>query len=292
MAKILLGGGIVVERQYFVDTIAEADDFRLCSDFNLALTSKVINAGRMLSTHNQVYMLGTIGQDHDGEYALSELKKFKFNTGLIRKTDQLETGKVAVITNAQGVSANTVYLGANELTACPADLEKYDCFYLATSLPLDTLYQILETKPKGKPTLLDVPNKQEELDSTCFKYVDFLTPNRKEAELLTDMKINTVDQAFEAAKILQKFTKGTVVISLDIEGCVVVNSELKKFVPTPEHEPIDTTGAGDIFRGIFFNSFLKTGEILPSAKKAVKLANESTLIKGVYHSIEAVIEEV
>ena len=116
MKKILISGGIVLEHQFFVDRVPQINEVALSDQkFNFGLTSKVINAGRILAQNNHVSILGVVGKDADGKFALKELKKFGIKTNLVSSTNRDYTGQVIMQTDQAGTSATTVYLGANKL---------------------------------------------------------------------------------------------------------------------------------------------------------------------------------
>lgn len=290
MKKILLSGGIVVEQQYFVDTIPGAGEFALSQEVRTAVTSKVINGGRLLSLGFNTHFLGTVGKDTNGQLALKALEEFAFKTNLVKKTDKHRTGTVVVITNKNGESSITVNLAANLLTKA-IKIDKFDAIYTATSLPLDTLYQLVSQKQPDQILLLDVPNKHQQLDLGKLDQVDFFIPNRHETELILKRKIVTPKDALQAAKAFFQIIPTNIIITLDKDGCVIVNNNLQEHLDPLSANPIDTTAAGDIFRGVFLNSYLHhPRKIIDALEKAVKISAKSTEIQGVDKSIEVAHE--
>jgi ribokinase len=285
--RVLLAGGIVVERQFFVESIPHKNEVALATTkFNLGLTSKVINAGRMMTAAHDVSILGSIGTDRDGEYALGELKKFRIKTKYITATTRDHTGQAIVQTDQSGDPAITVYQGANNYLQIPADLTPFDAYYLATSLPLPILYQLVEDKPKNVICFLDVPNKHQDINWNRLKQLDFFAPNRHEAELILNRSIETVDEAKQAVLELGEKIQGITILTLDSDGCLVQTNEGIKHISAPKVQVIDTTASGDIFRGVFFNQYLHNHDVLASATKAVEIASRSTESSGVYRSIQ------
>ncbi len=290
MTKILVAGGIVAENQFFIKKIPQANQVALTNELVKSdITSKVINAGRILAQQHQVSFLGQVGQDQLGKQARERLEQFNFNLDYVSQS-AAATDQVVVLTNDQGESAITVFQGAS-LSLAPLAKSAYSDFaglFLATSLPLKFLYQVLADfkQQAGGPVLLDFPNKQQEFALRHCRFIDFLTPNRQEAELLTGKAITSIKQAIQAAQVLLKFGPQNVIITLDNQGCVLVNQQLKKHFPAEKVTAVDSTGAGDIFRGVFFAEYLKTNQVMTSVQKAVKLASHSVGIKGVNASIK------
>ena len=292
MKSVLLVGSILTERQYLVDRIASADQVAYASQTNIITSSKVINAGRILAINHQVKMYGTIGADTDGTKALADLICYHIDPNLIVTKPKATTGQVLTITDREGKTAITLYLGASSLTGTisPKVVKQFDCMYLETSLPLKSLYQLISTASKVKtPVLLDFPNQQREFNKIFLRTIDFLMPNRQEAELLLNTKINTVADAQQAAVTLKKFTRGTVIISIDKDGCIVLDSKANPLhIPSKKVTIHDTTACGDIFRGVFLSEFLNSRNLNLSAQKATQLATESIRHLGVDNSINEI----
>lgn len=63
-----------------------------------------------------------------------------------------------------------------------------------------------------------------------------------------------------AEKILNEYDTGLVFVTLGPEGCFYANKNGCGMVAAPAVDPIDTTGAGDIFGGSAMSRILKTGK--------------------------------
>lgn|GEM_PF-3133922 len=101
--------------------------------------------------------------------------------------------------------------------------------------------------------------------------------------MLFQRTIANVEDAKSAAKELKKILKGTVIITLDKEGCVVYEKDAKepRHIVTKPEESVDETAVGDIFRSVFFDYFLKSHSIDKALERALYIASRSTKIKGV-----------
>lgn len=79
-----------------------------------------------------------------------------------------------------------------------------------------------------------------------YKGAYFLTPNKKEAELATGIKIESKDSLKDALKELQKIAELEMsVITLSEEGIAVLKDKELTIKPTVAREVYDVTGAGD-----------------------------------------------
>ncbi len=290
MSKILLAGEICAEKQYLMDSLPLAKAVSFVNSVNTLTSSKIINAGRILASSNSVSMFGVVGDDNNGKQAISDLERYGIDTKLVYTTSESPTAEVLVLTNKDGQSAIVLNLNAinffDEIKL--QNLSDYEYLYMATSMKLDQIYKMTERANKDNvKVFLDFPNQQKEFDKEKLKTVDFVVPNRQEAELLLDTKITTIDEALEAVTKLKSFTHGIAIITLDTDGCVVFDKEPKHY-PTETITTVDATGSGDIFRGVFLSEYIKTNDVNQSIKKALQLATESVKYLGVDKSIEEI----
>lgn len=296
--SIIVVGDAYAETQYFVEEIPSQSEFAIASSATSVYGSKTINASRILARlKNKVSFVAHLGQDTDGENTIQALSGWGI-LSLVKCVEGEKTGKIVVITNKSGKSSITLFRGANQtlsqkaISNLEAEIIKHDAVYAATCLPLDSLYSLAEICRVNKiPLFVDVPNQHSSLDLSQLASVDFFAPNRQEAELLTKQKINTIDDAKVAALLLRKSLKGTIILTLDKDGCVL----LKAGEDDPQHlaaslvESVDETAAGDIFRAVFFHYVLQLKSIDDAVRKALDIATESTKIKGVDKTLSEVL---
>lgn len=289
MAKILLAGEIMAEKQYLVDRVPLAKEVCFANKVNYLTSSKIINAGRVLAKNNSVSMSGAIGNDKDGEQALVDLKKYGIDPKLVYKVKD-PTGQVLVLTNRDGQSAIVLHLGAvvSFSNKKLKNLSAFNWLYMATSMDLKQMYEMIKRGNKDKVKVyIDFPNQQKEFDKTKLKTVDFIVPNRQEAEILLNTKIKTIEDALKACEKLKSYTDGNVVITLDEDGCVAFGKDWDnpKHFPTKKEKVVDATGSGDIFRGALLNEYIKTNNLKKSIKIALEIATKSVSFLGVDNSI-------
>lgn len=290
MSKILLAGEICAEKQYLMDNVPLVKEVGFVNSVNTLTSSKIINAGRVLASSNSVSIFGVVGADNNGKQSISDLEKYGIDTKLVYTTSEAPTGEVLVLTNKDGQSAIVLNLNAINFfdESKLQNFSDYEYLYMATSMKLDQIYKMIDRANKDNvKVFLDFPNQQKEFDKEKLKTVDFVVPNRQEAELLLDVKIANTDEALEAVAKLKSFTDGIAIITLDTDGCVIFDKEPKHY-PTEAIIAVDETGSGDIFRGVFLSEYIKTNDVDQSIKKALQLATESVKRQGVNISIEEI----
>lgn len=112
---------------------------------------------------------------------------------------------------------------------------------------------------------------------------DIITPNHFEAEVLSDIKISSVEALKKAAQYFHDKDIGIVVITgvsfpfLDKNKLAVFVSDKKtqNLILTEKQGSAPISGTGDLFASIFLGKYLHTKDALDAAKKAVLLTEEA-----------------
>ena len=111
-----------------------------------------------------------------------------------------------------------------------------------------TLKVFKKAKELGKVTILN-PAPAKKINDELLNVTDIIVPNETEAELLTGVTVNTLDEANKAGRIfLQKGVK-FVVITFGSKGAAIIGKDFCEIVPAYKVNAIDTTAAGDSFIG-------------------------------------------
>jgi ribokinase len=296
MKPILVIGDLYSETQYFVEKLPGQDQFIFAHGATTMVGGKVVNAARILARlGNQVSFYGHVGNDDDGETAEHALAKYAIHSQLQKKPNET-TGKITVTTDREAKSSIVLFMGANKTitqdsiatlktTITPSFI------YAATSLELSALYALIAyAAEESIPLFLDVPNQHSLLDLTKLANVDFFSLNRQEIGLLLKKEMTTIDEALAAIKQLRETIKGTIILTLDKDGCVLLekNSSSPTHIKAGETHAVDETGAGDIFKAVFVDTFLKTNDMHKAVEKSLRVATRSTEIKGVDATITTV----
>lgn len=296
MANILVVGDIYYENQFFVPLIPVENEFSVATNVISLTGSKTINSARvMVKLSNNVDFFGKAGTDDYYLKVLSDFKRFGINLDKILQSESSRTGQIVYNTDDGGRSSVSIYFGANS-TITVSDIEelektvnKYSMIYAATHLPLDCLYKLIEIcENKRVPLFLDFPGQQKTVELKKLENVDFISPNREEAEMIFSEQIRTVEDAFRILYLFRKFCNGTIILTLDIDGCAVMErgSAEPMYLKTNPIQSADSTGAGDIFKAVFVSEYLKTNKIEQSLQNAQTIATKSVGYKGIDYTLE------
>jgi ribokinase len=112
------------------------------------------------------------------------------------------------------------------------------------------------------------------LPDDLLNAVSIITPNKKEAEMLTGCNITDINTAKEAAKILAGKGIKIVIITLGAEGALILMDGNFTVVPALSVSAVDTTAAGDIFNGALAVAISEQQNII----EAVQFANHAAAI--------------
>lgn len=290
MNKILVVGDIYIETELLVDKVPQVKEFAVAKGYLRTAASKSITTARVLAMYGDfVEFFGKAGQDDDFLKVISDFKNYRINFNKIIQSNKSPTGQINKVTDANNKSALSILFGANasinsiDIAESLTDINEYQMVYGSTHLALESLYKLIDMCKFNKvPLFLDFPNPQRGIDLKMLEHVDYVCPNREESEMLFNEKINTIDDAFRILFLFRKFCKGTLILTLDIDGCAVLpkGKDEPIYFKTNPVQSVDGVGAGDIFRGVFISKLLKTRNLESSIQAAQQVASASVKFYG------------
>ncbi len=224
--------------------------------------------------------VGVIGDDYHGGLVLAELEKMGVGTEGVFTAPGRPTGvKTRAIARAQHV----VRIDNEDTGPLPGDLEEQVVAFITDIMPTQDLVIISDynkgllsehlarqtitlARSHDKHVLIDTKND----DVAKFAGATTITPNREEAERLTQTKLDSRENMQQAARQLMiDLDLDFATITLDRDGMALCSGESFEIFPTHPVEVYDTTGAGDMALSIM--GFVIAGGY--SVEDAVRLAN-------------------
>ena len=199
--------------------------------------------------------IGVLGRDSASEKVLGLLNQLGIEVSGLVSADRPTTLKTRVIAHSQQV----VRTDRESKKALSAEINKDLAATFLRYLPRadavivsdydkgvvnrELLSAILpKTRSAGVPVFLDP--KVHHAD--YYRPITLITPNQREAELLTGMAIEDERSLEEAGlKLLQKFECECALITRGEEGMSLFNRSGSHHLPTFAREVFDVTGAGD-----------------------------------------------
>ena len=290
MKKILIAGSSNVDITHIGELIPEEGQTLMAQNSYLSLGGKGLNqavASKRLS-RNEVFFLTVVGDDFLSKVVIDGLKQEKINTDYLRIANGKKTGSALIFINKNfknhiSVSPESNLLfNNNELNIFKKLIKEFSVLLLQQEIPIDMNIELLKiANESGIKTIYDPgpPIKHNNFD--FFKFVDFLTPNKHEAEFILGKKIDGFE--LEAAKELKKIGSNHVIITLGSEGLVYSGDFDQIFKPIKVNA-VDPVGSGDCFNGALASMINKGENILNSINFAQRAASLSTTKKGASQS--------
>jgi D-beta-D-heptose 7-phosphate kinase/D-beta-D-heptose 1-phosphate adenosyltransferase len=199
--------------------------------------------------------VGVIGKDFAAERIMDILRKNRIDSTGLLAVDRPTTLKMRVIAHNQQIvradreSKNPLTINSNMalveafLKVLPSANAIIVSDYDKGTVNRELLSHVLPEAQRAKvPVFLDpkVPH------ADYYRPISLITPNHREAELLSGMPIESEQQLEEAGKrLLQKFDCPYALITRGEEGMSLFSRGKSQHLPTFAREVFDVTGAGD-----------------------------------------------
>ena len=121
-----------------------------------------------------------------------------------------------------------------------------------------------------------------------LQHADIVKLSKEDAQMIT----GKTDKSENLKEISEKYNIKIVLITDAENGVNYICNGHYGYLDSLRIEPVDTTGAGDIFFGTFVSEFIKGNEKVESVtdiekcvRKAIEISGKSTLKKGAISSI-------
>jgi sugar/nucleoside kinase (ribokinase family) len=239
-----------------------------------------------------VDLISSLGDDPESDWALAQLLECGLNVEAVERVTGGRLSRSVIIVEAGGrrtILNEPLSLPVprirNYLTGA-AEKGGRHCLHLEGFRVglLDELHLTGSTRPDfvtidttGLPAHWQTPAAFDELQRSC----DFIFMSRSAAQQLLGEQTEETDLVPALARRLGR-GGASVVLTMGAAGSALIRPGLAPVaVPALAVEPIDVTGAGDIFVGVFLSVFLNTGDAELAARWAAVGASYSIGAVGV-----------
>lgn len=234
----------------------------------------------------QVVFVCKVGDDIFGTQARQHFKESGIDTSFVTVDNVLASGVALITVDKHGENSIAVASGANAALKV-ADVEAArgairDSSIVLTQLetPMDTVAFLADLAASERKLFILNPAPATLIPDAIFKKVDILTPNEHEAALLTGLNVTNLKEASAAAVALRAKGVKTVMITMGVEGVLVLHEGKEHHVPAVKVKAVDTTAAGDVFNGALAVALAEKRSVLDAVRFATKAAAISVTRKG------------
>ena len=140
--------------------------------------------------------------------------------------------------------------------------------------PIEAIRAAIKKSHEKNTIVILNPAPAQSLEQNLLQEIDIITPNKVEAEMITGIKVTDEESLRSIVNKFFEYGIKNVLITLGSNGIFAGLPNTMKFIPAFKVNPIDSTGAGDVFSGSLA-AFLSEGMPI---EKAVKMANASASI--------------
>ena len=226
------------------------------------------------------------GNDLFGNKSIGLLMRESIDTQYIIKDMEHPSGVALLTIDSKGRSSGVTSPGANNYLF-PENIPerifepgKFEILLLQLEIPLSTVeYSVIEANKSGIKIILN-PAPVKNIPEELYKYLWLITPNKKEAEMLTGVHVFNESSAEKAANIFLEKGVKNVIISLSEDGAYVNSQDYTGIIPAVKVRVIDITAAGDVFNGALAVALAEGNDFRSSVIFANKAASISASRMG------------
>lgn len=248
-----------------------------------------------------VSMIAKIGKDENGRILKGKLKEDGIDVSCIFEDEQNPTGLALIMVNKNGNNSIIVVPGSNmkindsEINKSISKIKESDILIAQFETNEEmTLKSFQKAKEFNKITILN-PAPAKKIDIELLKLTDIIIPNETEAEVLTGIKITSIDDAKRAGKFFINQGVKFAIITLGENGALIIGNDFYELVKSFKVNAVDTTAAGDSFIGALSSKLNFKNLTRETLKESVYFGNKVSSItvqrKGAQPSIPY-LEEV
>ena len=239
----------------------------------------------------KVSFVGRIGNDVFGKQARQLFDEEGIETQFLIEDEDTPSGIALITVDKEGENSIVVAPGANSQLSND-DITKYfdkhtlgGILLIQLEIPMQTV-QIAATCAKQNNMYVIVnPAPANEDIERLYNLIDIITPNISEAEILSGISINNIDDVKNAASKLVEFGVKNVIITLGKDGALILENNIFTHVPAPEVDVVDTTAAGDVFNGALAVYLSQGKSLVASVNFACQAASISVTRLGAQSTI-------
>ncbi len=245
----------------------------------------------------EVTLIAKLGQDAFADLARETWAAAGVEARVVQSADSPTGAAFILVEEGSGENAIVLFPGAgaaitpDEVEAEVALIEGAAVFMTQLEQPLAAAERGLQiARAAGVRTILN-PAPAMALPHGMLGLCDIVTPNETEAEMLTGISVESLDDARRAGEAFLVQGVGEAVITLGARGAALCTADGFVHVPAVEAGPVvETTGAGDAFCGALATALANGAETIEAVRHGCAVAGISVTRPGTADSMPSADE--
>lgn len=199
--------------------------------------------------------ISCIGSDDTGNQVRQQLEGLMLDTSLLIASNTQPTGTACIFIDDAGENCIGLTPGANDelsediVIGHKNAIGAASVLLLQLEIPMPAVLAAAKLASESNTYVILNPAPAVSLPDGIFAYLDLLTPNRGELQMITGMVTDTEEQLVAAAESLIKKGVGQIMVTLGSDGALLVTPNGHSTFSSYPVLAKDTTAAGDCFNG-------------------------------------------
>jgi ribokinase len=238
-----------------------------------------------------VSFIGCVGDDAYGNTSRAGFEAAKVDVRHLHTIPGQATGIAMITSDERGENCIALAPGANlglmcqHLDQAEALIAQAGMVVCQLESPLAVVLQAMKLAQRYQVPFLLNPSPAQMLPAKSLAGVDLLVLNEVEAAMLSDSKVENIQQACQAAEFFRSIGIRTVVITMGKTGAVVADDHGTSHFMAPRVEAVDTTGAGDTLVGALAAALMAGASMFDAMDSAQRAAAFSVTRRGAQASM-------
>ena len=273
MSKVVVFGSFVVDLMARSPHLPSRSETVKGSYFQMGAGGKGFNQG--VACHKvgaDMTMVTKLGNDSFKDVCLNSMEELDMSKDYILISEEKPTGIALIM-----VDENT---GDNQITVVPSAcndikieevnslenlIKEAEYILLQYEVNQDANERIKELALKNNTKVIVNTAPYVEVDDDFYKNLYMVTPNEVEAEAVTGIKVDNLENLKKASSIFREKGVENVLITLGTNGVFVSDGNKEEIIDSFKVKTVDTTGAGDAFNGGFLAALSEGKDIWQAA---------------------------
>lgn len=290
--KLVVLGSINADHILNLESFPTPGETVTGSQYQVAFGGKGANqavaAGR---SGADIAFIACTGDDDTGERVRQQLISDNIDVSPISVVADESTGVALIFVNGEGENVIGIHAGANaalsveRVEAQRERIAQASALLMQLESPVESVLAAARIAHENNTTVALNPAPARELSDELLALVDIITPNETEAEKLTGIRVNSDEDASNAAQVLHTKGINTVIITLGSRGVWASVKGEGRRIPGFKVKAIDTIAAGDTFNGALMTALLDNHALDEAIRFAHAAAAIAVTRKGAQPSV-------